>query len=57
MRNREDVKEIFDPLVDDIKKLVAEQVSLVRAKRLSDRRPMAEQIKVCDNKRSGTFQV
>ncbi|KAI9053981.1 hypothetical protein LZ554_002925 [Drepanopeziza brunnea f. sp. 'monogermtubi'] len=40
-----DVKDIFDPLISDIQRLVEEQVSLVTMKRLSEHHPKAEDIK------------
>ncbi|KAL2066732.1 hypothetical protein VTL71DRAFT_2804 [Oculimacula yallundae] len=43
--NGDDVKTIFDPLIRDIEKLVAEQVQLVTIKRLNDGHPKATQIK------------
>ena len=44
--NSDDLKEIFDPLIDDIKRLVDEQVNLVQKKRLSESHPKADEIKV-----------
>jgi len=41
-----DLKEIFDPLIDDIKRLVDEQVNLVQKKRISESHPKAGEIKV-----------
>ncbi|EKD16179.1 hypothetical protein MBM_05473 [Drepanopeziza brunnea f. sp. 'multigermtubi' MB_m1] len=40
-----DVKDIFDPLISDIQRLVEEQVNLVRVKRLSESHPEAQKIK------------
>lgn len=43
--NGEDVRKIFDPLVVDIERLVAEQVTLVKMKRMSEGHPEANQVK------------
>ena len=43
---RLDVKKIFDPLINDIERLVDEQVNLVKVKRMSDGHPKAKEIKV-----------
>ncbi|KAF4626672.1 hypothetical protein G7Y89_g11485 [Cudoniella acicularis] len=40
-----DVKAIFDPLIQDIERLVDEQVNLVTMKRVADGHPKADQIK------------
>lgn len=45
--HRDDVKAIFDPLIDDIERLVAEQVTQVKLKRMSGGVPDAAQVKVC----------
>lgn len=42
----DDVKEIFDPLIDDIKRLVDQQVNLVQKKRISESHSKADEIKV-----------
>lgn len=39
--------DIFEPLVVNIEEMVDEQVTLVRAKRLEENHPMANDIKVC----------
>ena len=45
-RSREDVSAIFEPVVENIEKLVAEQVRLVKIKREADRHPKANTINV-----------
>jgi hypothetical protein len=46
-QDRDDVKSIFDPLINDIERMVEEQVNLVTLKRMSEGHPKADQIKVC----------
>ncbi|TVY90525.1 Heat shock 70 kDa protein 12B, partial [Lachnellula willkommii] len=41
-----DVKSIFEPLINDIERLVDDQVNLVKVKRLSDNHPKADEIKM-----------
>jgi hypothetical protein len=45
-RPRENVQKIFAPLITEIQKLVDEQVNLVKIKRMTERHPMAQEIKV-----------
>lgn len=42
----DDVKRVFQPLITDIQRLVEDQVNLVKVKRLSERHPKANEIKV-----------
>lgn len=44
-----EVKRIFDPLIDDNKRLVEDQVNLVLVNRLSAGHPNANHIKVCSS--------
>ena len=44
--SRDDVKKIFDPLINDIERLVEEQVNLVTVKRMSEGHPKATEVKV-----------
>ena len=44
--NRNDVKAIFDPLITDIERLVDDQVNLVTVKRMHEKHPKANEIKV-----------
>ena len=45
-RDSTDVKKIFQPLIRDIERMVQDQVNLVRVKRLNERHPKANKIKV-----------
>ncbi len=54
-RSRKDVKAIFDPLVNDIERLVDDQINLFLVNRLSEGHPKAEEIKVCPNQIKAKF--
>ncbi|KAL8715423.1 MAG: hypothetical protein Q9220_000757 [cf. Caloplaca sp. 1 TL-2023] len=45
----DDVKKIFQPLITDIERMVEDQVNLVRVKRLNEKHPKANDIKVTDS--------
>jgi hypothetical protein len=45
-QSRDDVKAIFDPLIVDIERLVADQVNLVTVKRMSEGYSKEDYVKV-----------
>ena len=49
-QSRDDVKTIFDPLIIDIERLVADQVNLVTVKRMSEGHSKEDQVKVIENR-------
>jgi hypothetical protein len=49
-QSRDDVKTIFDPLIIDIERLVADQVNLVTVKRMSEGHSKEDQVKVSENR-------
>lgn len=42
------LQHIFDPVINDIDRLVTEQVTQARLKRLEEQHPGGSEIKVCD---------
>jgi hypothetical protein len=45
---RDQLYEIFEPIIFDIDRLVSDQITQVRLKRLSDQHPKAKEIAVSD---------
>lgn len=49
--SRATLHEIFEPIINDIDRLVSEQISQARLKRVLERRPKGQEIKVNQNLR------